>query len=96
PMLEATVTKTIPLTAISFAIGLAIALGVALARMSKRRAVSGPARAYISIIRGTPLLVQLVIIFYGLPLAGVVFDPFLAAIIAFSLNVGGYAAEIIR
>ncbi|CAM3419599.1 ABC transporter substrate-binding protein/permease [Tsukamurella hominis] len=96
PMLEATVTKTIPLTAISFVIGLAIALGVALARMSKRRGVSGLARAYISIIRGTPLLVQLVIIFYGLPLAGVVFDPFLAAVIAFSLNVGGYAAEIIR
>ncbi|TWS22998.1 ABC transporter substrate-binding protein/permease [Tsukamurella sputi] len=96
PMLKATVTKTIPLTAISFVIGLAIALGVALARMSKRRMVSGIARAYISIIRGTPLLVQLVIIFYGLPLAGVVFDPFLAAVIAFSLNVGGYAAEIIR
>lgn len=96
PMAQATVTKTIPLTAISFVIGLAIALGVAVARMSKRRAVSGLARAYISIIRGTPLLVQLVIIFYGLPLAGVVFDPFLAAVIAFSLNVGGYAAEIIR
>ncbi|MCS3781092.1 ABC transporter substrate-binding protein/permease [Tsukamurella ocularis] len=96
PMLRATVTTTIPLTAISFVIGLAIALGIALARMSKRRAVSGLARAYISIIRGTPLLVQLVIIFYGLPLAGVVFDPFLAAVIAFSLNVGGYAAEIIR
>ncbi|WP_019200837.1 ABC transporter substrate-binding protein/permease [Tsukamurella sp. 1534] len=96
PMAQATVTKTIPLTAISFVIGLAIALVVALARMSKRRAVSGLARGYISIIRGTPLLVQLVIIFYGLPLAGVVFDPFLAAVIAFSLNVGGYAAEIIR
>ncbi|ADG77426.1 Polar amino acid ABC transporter, inner membrane subunit OS=Tsukamurella paurometabola (strain ATCC 8368 / DSM / CCUG 35730 / CIP 100753 / JCM 10117 / KCTC 9821 / NBRC 16120 / NCIMB 702349 / NCTC 13040) OX=521096 GN=Tpau_0790 PE=3 SV=1 [Tsukamurella paurometabola] len=96
PMAKATVTTTIPLTAISFVIGLAIALGVALARMSKRRAVRGLARAYISIIRGTPLLVQLVIIFYGLPLAGVVIDPFLAAAVAFSLNVGGYAAEIIR
>ncbi|MDP0396656.1 ABC transporter substrate-binding protein/permease [Tsukamurella strandjordii] len=96
PLAEATVTKTIPLTAISFVIGLAIALGVALARMSKRRAVSGLARAYISIIRGTPLLVQLVIIFFGLPLAGISIDPFLAAVVAFSLNVGGYAAEIIR
>jgi His/Glu/Gln/Arg/opine family amino acid ABC transporter permease subunit len=96
PMAKATVTTTIPLTAISFVVGLAIALGVALARMSKRRVVSGLAGAYISIIRGTPLLVQLVIIFYGLPLAGVVIDPFLAAAVAFSLNVGGYAAEIIR
>ncbi|SDR23184.1 amino acid ABC transporter substrate-binding protein, PAAT family /amino acid ABC transporter membrane protein, PAAT family [Tsukamurella pulmonis] len=96
PLLKAAVTKTLPLTAISFVIGLAIALAVALARMSQRRPLRALAAAYVSIIRGTPLLVQLVIIFYGLPAAGLVFDPFFAAVIAFSLNVGGYAAEIIR
>jgi cystine transport system permease protein len=58
--------------------------------------LSNVARFYISIIRGTPLLVQLFIIFYALPEFGVRIDPFPAAIIAFSLNVGGYAAEIIR
>ncbi|MGZ8178654.1 ABC transporter substrate-binding protein/permease [Williamsia sp. SKLECPSW1] len=96
PLLKATVTGTIPLTAISFVIGLAIALGVALARMSPRRIVSSIARLYISIIRGTPLLVQLFIIFFALPELGIVVSPFPSAIVAFSLNVGGYAAEIIR
>ncbi|MFF2397608.1 amino acid ABC transporter permease [Nocardia sp. NPDC058114] len=96
PMLKAAVTVTLPLTAVSFVIGLAIAVGVALARMSTRRVLSVPARFYISIIRGTPLLVQLFIVFYALPQFGVVIDPFPAAVIAFSLNVGGYAAEVVR
>jgi cystine transport system permease protein len=95
-MAKATITATIPLTAISFVIGLVIALGVALARMSSNRLPSAVARVYISIIRGTPLLVQLFLIFYALPELGLKIDPFPAAIIAFSLNVGGYAAEIIR
>ncbi len=96
PMLKAFVTVTIPLTAISFVIGLAIALGVALARISSNSAVSSVARFYVSIVRGTPLLLQLFIIFYALPQFGVVIDPFPAAVVAFSLNVGGYAAEVIR
>ena len=95
-MLVATVTQTIPLTAISFVLGLVIALFVALARISKIVPLSLLARAYVSVIRGTPLLVQLFIVFYALPQFGVVIDPFPAAVIAFSLNVGGYAAEVIR
>lgn len=79
---------------ISFAIGLAIALICQLARLSPNRILQGAARFYISIIRGTPLLVQLFIVFFALPELGVKID--LAAVIAFSLNVGGYAAEIIR
>jgi cystine transport system permease protein len=96
PMLEATVTATLPLTAISFVLGLVLALFVALARISKIRALSVLARMYISVIRGTPLLVQLFIVFYALPQLGLVIDPFPSAVIAFSLNVGGYAAEVIR
>jgi His/Glu/Gln/Arg/opine family amino acid ABC transporter permease subunit len=96
PLAKAAITKTIPLTVISFAIGLVIALGVALARLSSNVVVHNVARFYISIIRGTPLLVQLFIVFYALPELGVKIDPFPAAVIAFSLNVGGYAAEIIR
>ena len=96
PMLKATVTMTIPLTIISFTIGLVIALLLALARISSIRPLSVIARFYVSIIRGTPLLVQLFIVFYALPQFGVVLDPFPAAVIAFSLNVGGYAAEVIR
>jgi His/Glu/Gln/Arg/opine family amino acid ABC transporter permease subunit len=96
PMLWGVVKGTIPLTVVSFAIGLLIALAAALARLSTNPMVNLPARAYISVIRGTPLLVQLFIVFYGLPDVGIKLPGFLAACIALSLNVGGYAAEIIR
>jgi cystine transport system permease protein len=78
------------------AIGLVIAVVIALMRLSGKAALAGIARVYISIIRGTPLLVQLFVVFYGLPSIGVKLDPWPSAIIAFSLNVGGYAAEVIR
>ncbi len=96
PMVLAGLRGTIPLSLASFAIGLVIALLMALLRLSRNVVLSGIARFYISIIRGTPLLVQLFVIFYGLPAVGVTIDPFPAAVIAFSLNVGGYAAEVIR
>jgi cystine transport system permease protein len=96
PLAKAAITKTVPLTVISFVIGLVIALAVALARLSSNLVLTNVARFYISVIRGTPLLVQLFIVFYALPELGVKIDPFPAAVIAFSLNVGGYAAEIIR
>ncbi|MGV0849481.1 ABC transporter permease subunit [Mycolicibacterium phlei] len=96
PLARAAIEKTIPLTIISFVIGLVIALVVALARLSSNVLLAGLARIYISLIRGTPLLVQLFLVFYALPQIGVRIDPFPAAVIAFSLNVGGYAAEIIR
>ncbi len=96
PLLKAVVTATVPLTLISFALGLVLALLVALMRLSAVPVVAGLARAYISLIRGTPLLLQLFIIYYGLPSLGVSFDPFPAAVLAFTLNVGGYAAEVIR
>jgi cystine transport system permease protein len=96
PLIRGALTGTIPLTFASFALGLALGLVVALMRLSRVSVVSGIARAYVSVIRGTPLLVQLFVIFYGLPSVGVTIDPWPSAIIAFSANVGGYAAEIIR
>lgn len=96
PMAIAMIKVTIPLTAICFVVGLALALIVALARMSSRKYFSIPARVFISAVRGTPLLVQLFLIFYGLPQFGVNLDPYIAAVIAFSVNVAGYAAEVIR
>lgn len=96
PLVRGALTGTIPLTFASFALGLALGLVVALMRLSRVRVVSGIARAYVSVIRGTPLLVQLFVIFYGLPSVGVTINPWPSAIIAFSANVGGYAAEIIR
>ncbi|MEV7604996.1 amino acid ABC transporter permease [Paenarthrobacter sp. NPDC089322] len=96
PIITGAVTGTIPLTLASFAFGLVLALLVALMRLSPNWLVSGIGRFYVSVIRGTPLLVQLFVIFFGLPSIGVRLDPWPSAIIAFSLNVGGYAAEIIR
>jgi L-cystine transport system permease protein len=96
PMVRGALTGTIPLTLASFAIGLVLALVVALMRLGRSRVAAGVARGYVSVIRGTPLLVQLFVIFYGLPSVGVTISPWPSAIIAFSLNVGGYAAEVIR
>lgn len=96
PLVSGALVGTIPLALASFAIGLLIALGIALMRLSPIRIVSGIARVYVSIIRGTPLLVQLFVIFYGLPAIGIKIDPWPSAIAAFALNVGGYAAEVIR
>ncbi len=96
PIVWGAISGTIPLSLASFALGLVIALGIALMRISSSRLLSGFARGYVSIIRGTPLLVQLFVIFYGLPSIGLVVPPWPSAIIAFSLNVGGYAAEVIR
>ncbi len=67
PMLKEAVFTTIPLTLITFIIGLILATLTALARISGSRILQWIARIYVSIIRGTPLLVQLFIIFYGLP-----------------------------
>ena len=96
PLVKGALLYTIPLAMITFIIGLAIALFTALARLSTIKTLQWVARAYVSAIRGTPLLVQLFIIFYGFPTVGITIDPFPAAIIGFSLNVGAYASEIIR
>jgi cystine transport system permease protein len=96
PLLIGAITGTIPLALASFGLGLLLALLIALMRLSRNPFLSGVARIYISVIRGTPLLVQLFVIFYGLPSIGITISPWPSAIIAFSLNVGGYAAEVIR
>jgi cystine transport system permease protein len=96
PMVQGALIGTIPLALASFAIGLMLAVAIALMRLSKVAVVSGIARVYISIVRGTPLLVQLFVIFYGLPSLGLVIDPWPSAVVAFSINVGGYAAEVVR
>lgn len=96
PILMGAATGTIPVAVVSFGLGLLLALLIALMRLSRNAVLSGIAGIYISVIRGTPLLVQLFVIFYGLPSIGVTISPWPSAIIAFSLNVGGYAAEVIR
>lgn len=89
-------TVTIPLTAISFFIAMIIATIVALIQFAKIPVLKQLCRFYIWIIRGTPLLVQLYVIFFGLPSIGITLEPFPAAIIVFSINEGAYCAETIR
>ena len=89
-------TVTIPLTVISFAFALVIAIAVALIQFAKVRVLKDIARFYIWVIRGTPLLVQLFVVFYGLPGIGILIDPFPAAVLVFSINEGAYCAETIR
>lgn len=89
-------TMTIPLTVISFAIGMVIAVVTALVQFANIKVLKQIARFYIWVIRGTPLLVQLFVIFYGLPSLGIVLDAFPSAIIVFSLSTGAYCAETMR
>jgi polar amino acid transport system permease protein len=88
------------LFALTVLFSLPLGLGVALARMSRRRAVSGVARVYISIVRGTPLMLQLLFVYFGpYYLFGwslSKYPAFAAAVIAFSLNYAAYFAEIYR
>ena len=87
---------TLPLTAVSFTLGLIIALLTALVQVAKLPVLKTIARAYVWIFRGTPMLVQLYIVFYGLPKLGTYVDAIPAAIVVFSLNTGAYASETIR
>lgn len=89
-------TVTIPLTVISFSLALVIAVIAALVQFANVKGFKQLARFYIWIFRGTPLLVQLFVVFYGLSKIGIVLDPFPAAVIVFSLNEGAYCAETIR
>lgn len=96
PLLYAGLVFTVPLTLVSFAIGLALAFIVALVRLFGPKWAVALVRFYVWLFRGSPLLVQLFVIFYGLPNVGIVLDPLTAAIIGFSLNVGAYNSEVIR
>ncbi|MBM3108348.1 cystine ABC transporter permease [Pseudomonas sp. P66] len=76
--------------------GLLLGFGLALMRLSSLKLLSWTARVYVSFFRGTPLLVQLFMIYYGLPQLGLELDPLPAALIGFSLNMAAYACEILR
>ena len=87
---------TIPLTLVSFAISLVIALFTAVVQVANIKGLKQLARLYVWVIRGTPLLVQLYVIFYGLPGIGITLDALPSAIVVFAFNTGAYASETIR
>jgi His/Glu/Gln/Arg/opine family amino acid ABC transporter permease subunit len=88
--------NTVILAAFSVCLGVVIGIFLALMKLSKNRFFYSIATGYIEFIRGTPILVQLYIIFYGLPQIGVDFPDYIAGVVALSINSGAYVAEIIR
>lgn len=90
------IAMTIPLTVIAFSLALIIGLVTAMIQFANVKVLKQLARFYIWVVRGTPLLVQLFVVFYGLPSVGILIDPFPAAVIVFAINEGAYSAETIR
>ncbi len=89
-------TATLPMTAIAFVLALCIAVAVALVQFAKVPVLQRLCRFYIWIIRGTPLLVQLYVIFFGLGQLGILLPEFTAGVIALAINEGAYCAETVR
>lgn len=89
-------TVTLSIFFITLLLALPLGLMLAFMRLSKNKLIKNISKTYILVFRGTPLLLQLIFIFFGLPLIGVVFNRFNAAIVAFTLNYAAYFAEIYR
>lgn len=87
---------TIPLTVLAFSLAMVIAVAAALVQFARVPVLTQLCRFYIWVFRGTPLLVQLFVVFFGMPRIGITIEPFPAAVIVFSLNEGAYCAEIVR
>ena len=87
---------TIPLTVLSFALALMIAMICAMIQIANVKGLRQVVRFYIWLIRGTPLLVQLYLVYFGLPDLGIVLPAFPCAVLVFALNEGAYCAETMR
>jgi len=90
------IKTSIPLMAISFFFAMCIAIAVALIRFAHVPVLQQICRFYVWVVRGTPLLVQMYIVFFGLTQIGVIIDPFVCAVIVMSINEGAYCSETIR
>ena len=96
PLMKAGLKMTVPLTLVSFTLGMILAFVTAMCRISKNKLLSKTAQFYVWVIRGTPMIVQLFVIFYGLPKVGIMFSPIVSAIIGLTISEGAYDSEIIR
>lgn len=95
-MLIPGIAVTVPLTALGFALAFVIAVAVALIQFAKVPVLKQVSRIYIWIFRGTPLLVQLYVIYYGLGQVGLKLSPFVAGVLTLGINEGAYCAESVR
>jgi L-cystine transport system permease protein len=96
PLLLKGAGYTVLLSVIGMGLGVVLGFGLALMRLSRTALLRWPAAVYVSAFRGTPLLVQLFLIYYGLPKFGIELSPLVSAGIGFSLNIAAYASEILR
>lgn len=93
--IDATVT-TLKVSLIALLIGLLLGIVICLAKISTIKVLNVLAIIYVEVIRNTPILVQIMIIYFALPEVGISFTPFMSAIIALSINSGAYVSEIFR
>lgn len=96
PRLTEAFGVSLSVTVVSAFFGLLLGLLVALIRISRNRALTSAAGFYVTLFRGTPLLLQIMVVYYGLPELGITMDAFPSGVLALSLNSGAYMAEIIR
>jgi His/Glu/Gln/Arg/opine family amino acid ABC transporter permease subunit len=87
---------TLFLTLLTLLIGTPVGLAIALCRLSRFGVLRGIAITYIELIRGTPLLMQIYVIYFVLPAIGLQFSPIAAGVLALSINAAAYIAEIFR
>ena len=95
-LIEKFFTMTIPLTVLSFGLALIIAVMTAMIQYAHVKGLQRVCRIYIWIVRCTPLLVQLYLVYYGLPSAGIYLDAIPTVILVFGFNEGAYMAETMR
>jgi polar amino acid transport system permease protein len=88
--------NTILISIVAIAMGFGIGIMIGLGRVSRSIIISGICSIYVAILRGTPLLIQIFFIYFGLPALGILVDPLVAAVLALGLNSGAYQGEIIR
>ena len=87
---------TLQLSAITIGLGFVLGIAVAVSLVYGRSWLRGMARGYVEVIRNTPLIVQLFLIFFGLPGVGIKLDVMTASVLALTINLGAYTAEIVR
>lgn len=96
PLLLRGAVLTVEITALSLVFGVCGGLALALLRLSPIKALRPPAIAYVEVVRGTPLLMQIYVIYFVLPAVGLNLPPFIAGVLALSLNAAAYSSEIFR
>ncbi|MEN2473395.1 amino acid ABC transporter permease [Burkholderia sp. GS2Y] len=96
PVMVKGAVLTLKFAVASMALGLVVGLVIAILRIGSNRLAAGLAQGYVSLMRGTPLLVQMFVVYYGLPDLGITLDPTTAGIFTLTLNAGAYLSESMR